>query len=40
MNQTLKTLAVDDERGIREGSWRILTAESYLVETAENGKQG
>ncbi|MDZ7264549.1 MAG: response regulator [candidate division KSB1 bacterium] len=33
-------LVVDDERGIREGCRRILAAEGYLVDQAEDGKQG
>ena len=40
MNEPHKILVVDDERGIREGCRRILTAENFLVETAENGKEG
>jgi len=40
MNEQTYILVIDDERGIREGCRRILEAENYSVETAENGKQG
>jgi PAS domain S-box-containing protein len=40
MDQPLQILVVDDERGIREGCRRILTAEGYAVDVAENGKEG
>ncbi len=33
-------LVVDDERGIREGCRRILTAEGYAVDIAVNGAEG
>ena len=35
-----RILVVDDEPGIREGCRRILSAEGYRVETAENGEMG
>jgi two-component system, OmpR family, phosphate regulon sensor histidine kinase PhoR len=40
MTETVKILVVDDEKGIREGCRRILTAEGYAVDVAEDGKQG
>jgi two-component system, OmpR family, phosphate regulon sensor histidine kinase PhoR len=40
MDQAASVLVVDDERGIREGCRRILTAEGYTVDVAENGKEG
>ena len=33
-----KILVVDDELGMREGCRRILSAEGYIVETAEDGR--
>lgn len=38
MEEKSNILVVDDERGIREGCKRILAAEGYLVDVAENGK--
>lgn len=35
-----RVLVVDDEPGIREGCRRILSADGYRVETAENGEMG
>ncbi|MBU1096081.1 MAG: hybrid sensor histidine kinase/response regulator [Ignavibacteriae bacterium HGW-Ignavibacteriae-2] len=35
-----RILIVDDERGLREGSKRLLEGEGYLVDTAENGTEG
>ncbi len=40
MPEIVNILIVDDEKGIREGCRRILSAEGYLVDTAENGKAG
>lgn len=41
MNETTaKILIVDDEKGLRQGTKRLLEIEGYLVETAENGKDG
>ena len=40
MSETTNILVVDDERGIREGCRRILTAEGFLVDVAGNGKEG
>lgn len=40
MAEIAKILIVDDERGIREGCRRILSAEGYAVDTAENGSEG
>src|SRR5271157_1751762 len=40
MSETVNILVVDDERGIREGCRRILTAEGYSVDVAVNGKEG
>ena len=38
MTETVNILVVDDEKGIREGCRRILSAEGYGVDVAENGK--
>lgn len=38
MAETVNILVVDDEKGIREGCRRILSAEGYGVDVAENGK--
>jgi two-component system, OmpR family, phosphate regulon sensor histidine kinase PhoR len=35
-----KVLIVDDERGLRTGTKRILQSEGYEVDTAENGTEG
>ncbi len=35
-----KVLIVDDERGLRTGTKRILQSEGYNVDTAENGTEG
>jgi two-component system phosphate regulon sensor histidine kinase PhoR len=40
MEQQAYILVVDDEKGIREGCRRILSAEGFAVEVAENGKEG
>ena len=41
MNQDVqRILVVDDEPGMREGCRRVLSAEGYDVETAEDGLQG
>jgi len=40
MNENIKILVVDDERGLREGCRRILESEGYSVELAEDGQQG
>ncbi|MFQ6093546.1 MAG: response regulator [bacterium] len=40
MAEQAHILVVDDERGIREGCRKILSAEGFAVETAEDGKQG
>lgn len=40
MDDLFRILVVDDEKGIREGCRRILTAEGYTVDTAQNGKEG
>jgi two-component system, OmpR family, phosphate regulon sensor histidine kinase PhoR len=40
MGDTVNILVVDDERGIREGCRRILTAEGFSVDVAVNGKEG
>jgi PAS domain S-box-containing protein len=40
MDQPIHVLVVDDEKGIREGCRRILAAEGYQVNVAENGKEG
>ncbi len=39
-NHTPKILIVDDEKGLRLGTKRLLESEGYLVETAENGLEG
>ena len=35
-----RVLLVDDEKGLRTGTKRLLEAEGYLVEAAENGTEG
>jgi len=40
MNEKIKILVVDDERGIREGCRRILESEGYSVAMAGDGKDG
>lgn len=40
MDDTVRILVVDDEKGIREGCRRILAAEGYAVDVAQNGKEG
>lgn len=35
-----KVLIIDDEKGLRVGTKRLLEAEGYFAETAENGTQG
>jgi PAS domain S-box-containing protein len=40
MDDVVRILVADDEKGIREGCRRILTAEGYTVDTAQNGKEG
>ncbi len=40
MSETVNILVVDDERGIREGCRRILTAEGFSVDVAVNGREG
>ena len=35
-----RILVVDDELGMREGCRRVLSAEGYAVETAEDGLAG
>lgn len=40
MGDIVNILVVDDERGIREGCRRILTAEGFSVDAATNGKEG
>ena len=40
MGDIVNILVVDDERGIREGCRRILTAEGFSVDVAANGKEG
>ena len=35
-----RILLVDDEKGLRTGTKRLLEAEGYTVETAENGSEG
>lgn len=37
---TPKVLIVDDEKGLRHGTQRLLEMEGYYVETAENGTEG
>ncbi|RLB17106.1 MAG: hybrid sensor histidine kinase/response regulator [Deltaproteobacteria bacterium] len=39
MSDLIRILVVDDERPIREGCHRVLTAKDYHVCTAENGQQ-
>ena len=39
MSDAIRILVVDDERPIREGCHRVLTAKSYDVCTAENGEE-
>jgi PAS domain S-box-containing protein len=39
-NNNPKILIVDDEKGIRTGTKRLLESEGYTVTTAENGTQG
>jgi two-component system phosphate regulon sensor histidine kinase PhoR len=38
--ENIKILIVDDEKGLREGSKRLLESEGYSVDTAENGSTG
>ncbi|HOJ43399.1 MAG TPA: response regulator, partial [Syntrophorhabdaceae bacterium] len=40
MDTQARILVVDDEKGIREGCRRILAAEGYAVDVAENGNKG
>ncbi len=40
MNNKPKILIVDDEKGLRLGTQRLLESEGYSVETAENGTKG
>ena len=40
MNNKPKILIVDDEKGLRIGTQRLLESEGYSVETAENGTKG
>ena len=40
MEETTRVLVIDDERGIREGCRRILTAEGCVVDSAADGKEG
>ncbi|HVN22678.1 MAG TPA: ATP-binding protein [Syntrophorhabdales bacterium] len=40
MSEAANILVVDDERGIREGCRRILSAEGFSVDVAGNGKEG
>jgi PAS domain S-box-containing protein len=40
MDHAVRILVVDDERGIREGCRRILSAEGSIVDVAENGREG
>ncbi|MBM3135993.1 MAG: response regulator [Chloroflexi bacterium] len=40
MNDQPKILIVDDELGLREGCKRVLTAQGFSVEAAENGAEG
>ncbi|MBL1211909.1 MAG: response regulator [Ignavibacteriae bacterium] len=40
MNKKPKILIVDDEKGLRLGTKRLLESEGYYVETAENGTIG
>ncbi len=39
-HENVKILIVDDEKGLREGSKRLLESEGYCVDTAENGTKG
>ncbi|MDZ7762968.1 MAG: hypothetical protein U5K00_00880 [Melioribacteraceae bacterium] len=39
-NEKPKVLIVDDEKGLRIGSKRILEDEGFVVEIAENGTEG
>ena len=39
-DEPVRILVVDDELGMREGCRKILTAEGYEVETAEDGVAG
>ncbi len=39
-NNSPKVLIIDDEKGLRIGSQRILEDEGFVVETAENGTEG
>lgn len=39
-DETIRIIVVDDERGIREGCRRILSAEGYVVDVAANGQEG
>jgi len=39
MSDVIRILVVDDERPIREGCHRVLTAKNYDVRTAENGQE-
>jgi two-component system, OmpR family, phosphate regulon sensor histidine kinase PhoR len=40
LNNKPKILIVDDEKGLRLGTQRLLESEGYSVETAENGTKG
>ncbi|MBP8625626.1 MAG: response regulator [Syntrophorhabdaceae bacterium] len=40
MEEPIRILVVDDEKGIREGCRRILAGEGHAVDVAENGKVG
>ena len=40
VREPVRILVVDDERGVREGCRKILTAEGYDVVTAEDGQDG
>lgn len=40
MSSETRILVVDDEMGIREGCKRVLSAEGYAVDDAENGNAG
>jgi PAS domain S-box-containing protein len=40
LNNKPKILIVDDEKGLRIGTQRLLESEGYSVETAENGTKG
>jgi CheY-like chemotaxis protein len=39
MSKSQRVLVVDDDPGIRETMWDILTLEGYQVETAESGEE-